>query len=180
MGILGFGPIGMSVLLPALNQKAGKVYVTDKIGHRLQIARNCGAAWAGNPLEEDVVAAIKEQEAALLDVVFECCGQQEAVDQAIEMLKPGGRLMIIGIPEFDRWSFAVDTLRHKEIGIQNVRRQNDSVEETLRLLENHQVDGGRMVTHRFPLDRTQEAFDLVAAYADGVMKAMIGFSGSYQ
>ena len=67
----------------------------------------------------------------MLDVVFECCGQQEAIDQAIDLLKPGGKLMVIGIPEFDRWSLPVDKTRRKEITIQNVRRQNETLDETL-------------------------------------------------
>lgn len=175
IGILGFGPIGMSVLLSALYYGAGKVYVTDKIDGRLDIAGKCGAAWTGNPLKEDIVSAIREKEEALLDLVFECCGQQEAVDQAIDILKPGGKLMIIGIPEFDRWSFPVDKLRHKEISIQNVRRQNNSLEKTLALLQKAKVDVSSMPTHRFPFARTQDAFDLVAGYRDGVMKAMIDF-----
>lgn len=175
VGILGFGPIGMSVLLPALAKGAGKVYVTDKIDGRLSVASKCGASWTGNPDKQDVVAAVKEAEPALLDVVFECCGQQEAMDQAVEMLKPGGKLMIIGIPEFDRWSFSVDKLRHKEICIQNVRRQNDSVEEALELMHHNKVDVSAMPTHRFSFEDTKKAFDLVTAYGDGVMKAMVDF-----
>ena len=175
IGILGFGPIGMSVLLPALAQGAGKVYVTDKIDSRLAIASKSGAEWIGNPDKEDVVSLVKEREPLLLDVVFECCGKQEAVDQAIEMLKPGGKLMIIGIPEFNRWSFSVDKLRHKEITITNVRRQVNCVETALEMMESRQVDVSLMPTHRFSFQDTQKAFDLVAGYKDGVMKAMIDF-----
>jgi L-iditol 2-dehydrogenase len=174
-GILGFGPIGMSVMLPALYEGAAKVYVTDKIDERLAIAKSCGATWTGNPVKSDVVALIKAQEPELLDVVFECCGQQEAVDHATELLKPGGKLMIIGIPEFSRWSFPVDLMRHKEICVQNVRRQNHAVNETLELLARKEFDISKMVTHRFRFDETKQAFDLVAAYSDGVMKAMIDF-----
>ena len=83
--------------------------------------------------------------------------------------------MIIGIPEFDRWSFSVDKMRHKEICIQSVRRQNHSVEEALELMETNAVNVGKMATHRFPFDRTKEGFDLVTGYNDGVMKAMIDF-----
>ncbi len=175
VGILGFGPIGMSVLLPVLQKGADKVYVTDKLDGRLKIARKCGAYWTGNADVTDVAEIIKEKEPALLDVVFECCGEQDAVNQAIDILKPGGKLLIIGIPEFDRWSFPVDKLRHKEICIQNVRRQNHSLEETLWMLENNKVDVSPMATHRFKFENTREAFDLVADYRDGVMKAMIDF-----
>jgi len=175
VGILGFGPIGMSVLLPALAKGASRVYVTDKIDERLDLASKNGAVYAGNPDKTDVVKEITDQEPEMLDVVFECCGQQEAVDQAIDLLKPGGKLMIIGIPEFERWSFPVDKMRHKEVTIQNVRRQNETLDETLELISEHKVDVHPMVTHRFSFDDTKAAFDLVSGYKDGVMKAMIDF-----
>ena len=175
VGILGFGPIGMSVLLSAIAKGASNIYVTDLVDERLQIAWKCGAIYTGNPNKADVVAEVKAKEPLLLDVVFECCGKQEAIDQAVEMLKPGGKLMVIGIPEFDRWSFPVDQMRHKEICIQNIRRQNHTLEETLELMESGKVDVGRMPTHRFPFSRTKEAFDLVTEYGDGVMKAMVDF-----
>jgi L-iditol 2-dehydrogenase len=175
IGILGFGPIGMSVLLPAIAQGAFKVYVTDKIEKRLEIADKCGAYWTGNPDKVDIVENIKKEEPLLLDVVFECCGKQEAIDQAVELLKPGGKLMIVGIPEFSRWSFSVDKLRHKEITITNVRRQVDCVETALELMETGKVDVSLMPTHRFSFKDTPDAFELVSEYEDGVMKAMIDF-----
>jgi len=175
IGILGFGPIGMSVLLPAIAKGAQKIYVTDLVDERLNIAKACGATWIGNPLKMDIFKEIKDKEPLLLDVVFECCGKQEAMDQAIELLKPGGKLMVIGIPEFDHWSFSVDLLRRKEICIQSIRRQNHSVEEALELMEKKLVDVEKMPTHRFSFAQTKAAFDLVTNYSDGVMKAMIDF-----
>lgn len=175
VGILGFGPIGMSVLLPAMAKGAQKLFVTDLIDERLSIARACGASYTVNPVHQDVINEIQTREPLLLDVVFECCGKQEAMDQAVEILKPGGKLMVIGIPEFDRWSFNVDKLRHKEICIQSVRRQNHSLEETLRLIGQKTLNVDKMATHRFNFRETKAAFDLVTSYQDGVMKAMIDF-----
>ncbi|MHB0912376.1 MAG: zinc-dependent alcohol dehydrogenase [Armatimonadota bacterium] len=170
IGILGAGPIGLSVLLPARAQGAESIYVTDKIDARLAIARRMGAYACGNPDKDDVVAPVASQ----LDVVFECCGEQEALDQAIEMLKPGGKLMLIGIPPtLPRVSFKIDLLRRKEICIQNVRRQNHCVQPALDMIAQGAVDVCPMVTHRFPLAESKEAFDLVADYRDGVLKAMI-------
>lgn len=173
VGILGSGPIGLCVLASALSEGAAGVYVTDKIDARLAVARGAGAAWTGNPEKEDVVADIAAAEPLGLDIVFECCGQQAAMDQAVQMLKPGGKLMLVGIPEEDRVSFSIDQLRRKEICIQNVRRQEGCVQETLDKMASGQLDVDFLVTHRFPLDRVKEAFDLVAAYGDGVVKAMI-------
>jgi threonine dehydrogenase-like Zn-dependent dehydrogenase len=43
------------------------------------------------------------------------------------------------------------------------------------MMRTGEIDISGMVTHRFPFGKTKEAFDLVAAYGDGVMKAMIDF-----
>jgi L-iditol 2-dehydrogenase len=175
IGILGYGPIGMSVMLAAKAQGAKSIYVTDKINARLLIAQKERASWVGNPDEENIVEKIKMLEPRMLDVVFECCGKQEAADQAIELLKPGGKLMIIGIPEFDRWSFSVDLTRHKEITVQNVRRQLNCVQPSLDYMHNGLVNIDNMISHRFPFTKANEAFDLVANYQDGAMKVMIDF-----
>ena len=175
IGILGFGPIGMSVLLPAIFERVAKVYVTDKLNKRLAVANQSGATWTGNPDEIDIVDEITKNEPLLLDIVFECCGKQETVDQAMKLLKPGGKLLIIGIPEFDRWSFSADDFRHKEIVVQNVRRQNECTPLTLDLITNKALDVTSMITHHFPFEKTDSAFELVAGYGDGVMKAIINF-----
>jgi L-iditol 2-dehydrogenase len=175
IGILGSGPIGISVLLPAMAAGAAKIYMTDRIDARLNIASEMGAHWTGNPDKINIVSEITRQEPLLLDTVFECCGKQEAVDQAIQLLKPGGKLVIIGIPSFSRWSFDVDALRRKEIDIQHVRRQNESVTKTLKMISDGTIQPDKMQTHTMAFNRIDEAFKLVASYHDGVMKAMIHF-----
>jgi L-iditol 2-dehydrogenase len=175
IGILGFGPIGMSVLLSALAWGAKKVYITDRIQERLGLAKKAGASYTGNPDKQDIVREIITQEPLLLDAVFECCGQQEAMDQAVGLLKPGGKLMIIGIPEFDRWSLDANEARRKDITLRNVRRQNNCTEEALEMIASGKVNIDPMITHRFTFDQTTDAFNLVAEYRDGVMKAMIDF-----
>lgn len=175
VGILGFGPIGMSVMLAAKVQGATIFYVTDKIDSRLSIAMKEGATMTVNPINEDVVKKITQKEPLALDVVFECCGQQEAFDQAVDLLKPGGKLMVVGIPEFDQWSMNVEKTRRREITVQFVRRQVDCVESSLVMMKNGRINVSNMITHRFPFNNTKEAFDLVAEYKDGVMKALIDF-----
>ncbi|HOE65853.1 MAG TPA: alcohol dehydrogenase catalytic domain-containing protein [Candidatus Hydrogenedentes bacterium] len=175
IGILGAGPIGLSVLLPAKAWGAASIYVTDKIEARLALARRLGADWTGNPDAMDVAAGINAEEPLQLDVAYECCGQQDAIDNAIDILKPGGKLMVIGIPEADRLSFSIDKMRRKEITIVNVRRQNECVDAALDLLQTAGNDASAMITHRFPFSQTPEAFDLVSERRDGVVKAMIEF-----
>ena len=176
IGILGLGPIGRTVLLPAMRAGCGPRYVTDKIAERCAAAHSAGATWAGNPLHQDVVAAILEQEPLGLDLVFECCGQQDALDQAIRLLRPGGKLMIVGIPEVGRVSFDPEIMRRKEITIINVRRQCDCVEKALALIGESRDDIAALITHRFPFLAAKQAFELVADYRDGVIKAVIEFT----
>ena len=173
IGILGAGPIGMSVLVSAQTKNIGNIYMTDKLDYRLTLAKKDGAYWTGNPDKLDIAAEVKAMQPEMLDIVYECCGQQEAIDQALNLLKPGGKLMIIGIPEVDFYSFSVDEMRRKEICIQNVRRQNGVVEECLDLIQNGRINLKNWVTHRFPLEKANDAFQLVANYKDEVLKAMI-------
>ena len=173
VGILGSGPIGLSVLLPALAQGAAAVYVTDKLDYRCRAAAGAGATWTGNPEREDVVAAVSAREPLLLDVVFECCGEQAAIDQAVDLLKPGGKLMMIGIPTVDRISLVIDKARRKELCLQNVRRQNHCVQPALDLLASGRIKADFMVTHHVPFAATQAAFDMVDHYRDGVIKAVV-------
>jgi len=175
IAILGAGPIGLSVLAAAKAAGAGPVHVTDKITARLWMAKKMGAAWTGNPRGSDVVKAILRRSPRGMDVVFECCGQQDALDQGIELLKPGGKLMVVGIPEVERVSFSADKIRRREICIQNVRRQAHCTQAALSMIEKKPGCVRPMITHVFPFSETRRAFDLVAGYRDGVVKAAIVF-----
>jgi L-iditol 2-dehydrogenase len=170
IGILGSGPIGLSVLLAAKHAGIATIYATDKINKRLQTAKQVGATWVGNPEKADVIKTIGPNS---LDAVFECCGDQDALDQAIELLQPGGKLLIVGIPASNRVAFDIHQLRRKEISIQNVRRQNQCIQIAIDLIEQQLLDVDFMATHFFNLEQAQEAFDLVAGYKNGVIKAMI-------
>jgi L-iditol 2-dehydrogenase len=160
-------------MLAARALGASAVYVTDKIDERLAIASKEGVAYAGNPLKEDIVEKIRQKVPLGLDVVLECCGQQEALDQAVDLMKPGGIITVVGIPEFDTWSLNVEDTRRRENTLQFIRRQVHCVQPALDMMNNGMIDIKNMVTHRFPFDQTKVAFDLVESYRDGVMKAMI-------
>ena len=173
VAILGAGPIGLSVLLGACIQGARAIYVTEKVKARLAAAKEAGADWTGNPERIDIAAEILRLEPLGLDIVFECCGKQEALDQAVRLLKPGGTLVVVGIPVEERVSFDSSKLRRKEIRVQSVRRQNDCLEKALDLLAEGTINADFMATHTFPLDRVQDAYETVFNYRDGVVKAMV-------
>jgi len=173
IGILGCGPIGLSVIMAAHQQGVKRIWATDRLAYRLEAARRAGADAACDIEKEDADKCLQQEAPLQLDVVFECCGQQSALDQAVAWLKPGGKLLLIGIPETDRVTFNMDLLRRKEICIQNVRRQNGCVTEAVQSVTSGILNNKRLTTHRFSLEQSQAAFDLVADYRDKVIKAMI-------
>ena len=173
IGILGSGPIGLSVLLSARAAGASAIYVTDRLDYRLEAARQQGATWTGNPDRADIVFDILRQEPTELDVVFECCGQQTAFDQAVKLCKPMSRVVIVGIPETDQSSFAVHDARRKGLTFVNVRRQNECVDPVIDLINEGRIKPDFMITHRFSLDQAAKAFELLGDYRDGIIKAMV-------
>jgi L-iditol 2-dehydrogenase len=173
IGILGSGPIGLSVILSARAAGASAIYVTDRLDCRLEAARQQGATWTGNPDRTDIVFEIINREPLELDAVFECCGQQSAFNQAMELCKPMGRLVLVGIPETDHISFAVHDARRKGLSFVNVRRQNECVDPVIKLIREDRINPDFMITHRFSLDQAAKAFELLADYRDGIIKAVV-------
>ncbi|MFY9150670.1 MAG: alcohol dehydrogenase catalytic domain-containing protein [Prolixibacteraceae bacterium] len=175
IGIFGAGPIGLSVLMVLKLEPENTVFSFEPLEYRRKKASELGARYTINPFETDAFEATSRLEPLLLDLVFECSGEQKAVDDAINILKPGGKLVLVGIPPDGRYVFDMDQMRRKEISVQNVRRQNHCVEKAIALIENG-LPVRLMVTHYFEPEATQQAFDMVANYQDGVIKAMINFS----
>lgn len=171
--ILGAGPIGLSVLLCLKAALPATAYMTDLLDARLAVARPCGADWTGNADREPAVEEIARREPLGLDLVFECSGDPACVAQAMQLLGPGGALVLVGIPSQNRVEFDPHVMRRKELTFKNVRRQCGCVQPVIDLIASGRLDPRPLLTHRFPLDRIQEAFELVAAYGDGVIKAMI-------
>jgi len=175
IAILGSGPIGLSCMTAARLRGAKKIYMTDKIAERLAVAKKHGADWVGNPDESDIVKQISKLEPLGIDVVYECAGQQSTIDEGIELLRPGGKLVLVGIPRESRISISIDYARRKEITIVNIRRQNRSTQETVELLAAGKINIDYLVTHKFKFEDSIKAFEIVAGYKDGVIKAMVEF-----
>ncbi|MGA7162158.1 MAG: alcohol dehydrogenase catalytic domain-containing protein [Bacteroidota bacterium] len=173
VAVLGVGPIGMTVFYALRSKSIGNVYVTDKIEERLTFSKKLNPAWSGNPDRSNIIGEISKHEPLLLDIVYECSGDPAAISQAVELLKPGGTLVIVGITETDEISFPIHELRRKELTIINVRRQSHCTQKAIDMIAQQPVISDSMITHRFGIEETAEAFDLVAHRSDGVMKAMI-------
>jgi len=175
IGILGSGPIGLCLLLGAKSCGIREIFMTDRIEDRVGAAVKAGTLWAGNTEKKDIVTEILGRRPEGLNAVFECCGDPAAVDQAVELMKPGGSLFILGIPHVARLSFDIGQLRRKEISIHNIRRQNRCLEKAIDMIADRRIDVNFLATHTFKLEEAQAAFETAAAYKDGVLKASIVF-----
>jgi L-iditol 2-dehydrogenase len=178
LAVLGAGPIGLSVLLCAKATASCTVYVTDLLDERLAVARQCGADWTGNARREDVVAALAEREPRGLDLVFECSGDPACIDQAQRMLTPGGVLMLVGIPPAGPVAFDAHHMRRAELTFKSVRRQKGCVAPAIEWVSQGRIDPRPLLTHCFPLAEIRAAFELVAGYRDGVIKAVVVVSAA--
>jgi L-iditol 2-dehydrogenase len=150
VAVLGCGPIGLLVLQLVRLFGVRHIFATEVLPHRLEAARALGA---------DECRLVEESAVSLSgieppDVVFECAGANGAVETAIDILKPGGRILLGGIPD-DRASVA----RRKGITFLLIRRMKHTYPRAIQLVENKRVDVRSLVTHRFPLEKTGEAFE---------------------
>lgn len=173
VAIFGCGPIGLSVLVWVKLLAGCRVYVTDLLAERLAAAQRLGADWTGHVRHQDPVAAILQEEPLGIDCVFECSGDAEALIEGIRLAKPGGRILWIGIPPEEQVAVPAHLARRKEIQIQMVRRQRGCVRPVLQTMAQGRLDLLWWITHRYPLQQIQEAFDLVSQYRDGVLKAVV-------
>ena len=175
IAILGSGPIGLSCMTAARVKGVKKIYMTDKLDYRLAVAKKQGADWVGNPDKNDIVKEITKLEPQGIDVVYECAGQQSTMDEGIGILRPGGKLVLVGIPRENKIFFSIDKIRRKEITIVNIRRQNRCIEDAVEFLITGKANLDFMATHKFAFKDAIKAFDIAAGYKDGVIKATIEF-----
>lgn len=175
VGVLGAGPIGLSLIIWLKAHGFPSIYATDRSEARVKAALKAGARWAASAEEEDVVNKIMTLEPLGLDVIFEVSGDQEAIDQAVEIVKPGGKIIQVGIPLPERISYKISKLRRKEITIINSRRQNRCLEEALKAIFERQLEISWLISHRFSLEEGQQAFTTAADRLDGALKVAFVF-----
>jgi L-iditol 2-dehydrogenase len=154
IAVVGCGPIGLLLVEAALASGASSVLAVEPLAHRREEARRRGAELALAPDE-----ARERSPELQVEVAFELAGDDDAVEQAMAVVRPGGRLVLGGIPGDDRTSFPASLARRKGLTIALARRMKEDVyERGVRLVESGRVDVASMVTARFPLERAAEAF----------------------
>jgi len=173
VAIYGPGPIGLCVLQIAKGMGTERVIMVGR-GHRLKVAGEIGADDAIDFENVDPVGKIKEiTEGIGADEVFECSGAAVSLQQSVHSVKKGGKIALLGFYDqeipFSSWTKVV----LDEILIKGSRANPNVSEDVIRLFKKGVLKGDQVVTHRFPLEKYEEAFDTFVHRKDGAIKVVV-------
>ena len=162
--VFGPGPIGLLTVQLLKAAGAGTIVVTgagvDK--HRLDIAQQLGADVIVDVGQGDPVARIKAATGPL-DVVFEATGIPHTISQGLEVLKNGGKVMVMGI-HGDKATFdPIDLVRRRKslVGVYGYDRSTWL--RALRLMSTGKIDITPIITHRLPFSQGKKGFELASS-----------------
>ena len=173
VAVIGAGPIGLIAVSMAKSKGASAIVAADQIDHRVNHAVRLGATAAVNTSRESAVDAVMDLTGCGAHVVIDAAGTAESINCSLSCLRPGGRVVIVGIPSEDSVAVNLWTALDREARIHVQKRSNGNDHDALELLSQGVMRSDDFVSHRFPLERGQEAFETVANYRDGVLKPMI-------
>ena len=143
-GVFGCGPLGLLLVQTLRAAGVETIVASDPLPHRAE-----AAAFLGATLENREV-----------DVTFEAAGDDAALADAMAAVRPGGRVVLVGIPEGDRTTFTASTARRKGLTLLLCRRMKPAdLPRAIRLAEAGEVELGGLVSGRFALSEWREAFD---------------------
>jgi L-iditol 2-dehydrogenase len=159
VGVFGCGPIGLLIIQLAKLSGAAQIIATDKLIHRAEAAKACGADHVFLVGDNSQLCEIRAAAGVRgVDVAFEAAGVPDAVDTSVATVVPGGKVILVGIPDDDKTSFSASTARLKGLTIKLARRMKHTYPRAIDLVSKGLVDVRSIVTHRFPLEQASEAF----------------------
>ncbi len=181
--IFGLGPVGLLTAQVAKMSGVRELYGVDLLPYRAAAASRYGvdAAFvgkAGSPAEGGAAALdwLRGRTGGRgVDVAFDCGNGSDGLALAVHAVRPGGVCVLTGISGVDSDPLPVGVARRKELTLQWCRRFLHNYPATLALAASGKLDLESLVTHSFPLERSMDAFELVAENRDGVLKASIDF-----
>jgi L-iditol 2-dehydrogenase len=169
VGVFGCGMIGLLIVQLARLSGAVQIIATDPLPHRLEAARSFGAtdtllAQPGS-VEIPAVWAVSGQRG--VHAAFEAAGENDAVETACAAARPGGKVILVGIPAVDHITFTASTARRKGLTLKLVRRMKNTYPRAISLVDKGKVDLLSLITQRYPLVQASQAFE-VASQRSGI------------
>lgn len=170
VAIIGAGPIGLGQLMLA-KASGADVIICDTVPSALDLATRLGADAVVHSGAEDAVARVKAFSGGLgADIVFECAGGEsmpETLPQATRMVRRAGKVVVIGGFDAGETSIPLEWQRIQMSEIRLVLSASFAMHHIYReqgmvldLIAKGRIDVKPLITHRFPLDRINEAFDV--------------------
>jgi L-iditol 2-dehydrogenase len=140
--VTGCGPIGLLLIQLLRAAGASEIVAVEPLAHRQEAARSCGATSVLSPSSSDQVRDL------MVDVAFEVAGNNDAVRIALESVRPGGRVVLTGIPDDDTTVFSASLARRKGLTIAMTRRMNETYPRAISLLSRGVVDVSSLISRR--------------------------------
>lgn len=174
VAVLGAGAIGLSVLQAARVAGVERIIVSEPVRERRELAQNLGASDTIDPSITNTIDEIARlTNGRGVDVVIECTGSDEAVYACPRIVRPLGRVVIVGIPDVESYTFEASPARRREMSLIFCRRSNLTAETAIEWIAEGKIDGACLATHHFPLESADKAMEFASAKADGVVRAII-------
>jgi L-iditol 2-dehydrogenase len=154
--VIGCGPIGL--LLVGALRAAGvpRVVASDPLAHRRDAAARAGATLVAATAAD---GSAPELAGSRVDVAFETAGEDAAVGTALAVVRPGGRVVLVGIPSDDRTTFRASLARRKGLTLVLSRRmQARHLARAAALVASGSVVLDGLVSGRVPLAEAPAAF----------------------
>ena len=175
VAIFGVGPTGMMHVMLAQSKKFSKIFCFDVNDFRLGFAKKFNITASINSLDENRKQRILDNtEGKGVDVAIVATSSLKALEDAIDVVRKGGAVMMFGVPSKDaKIVLNMSKIYSKEITLVTSYAASDNdTKEALRLIESSQIDVKQLVTHTYPIEDSQKAFDH-ARSGDNAMKIII-------
>ncbi|MCD6519599.1 MAG: alcohol dehydrogenase catalytic domain-containing protein [Anaerolineae bacterium] len=163
--VTGLGPVGLCVTLLA-NAMGAFVIGADPIAYRRELAKHHGATYTLDPAQENLAEKVKQIVKEGVEVAIETSGNDQARADILQATNYHSRLVYVGFGGQTQNIMLSPLLGDRMITGSNMFTGADYYDLT-RFLLRKQLHFDVLVTHRFPLERAQEAFDLFATKQTG-------------
>lgn len=164
VAIFGLGPIGLMSIGVARAAGASKIFAIEPSDYRRSFAEKMGADFAINPLDTDVVEFIMDNTRGLgVDVMIEMSGAPQAIDQGLKAVRKNGFVSLLGIPSKPVTIDLSEDIVFKYLNIKGIngRLMFQTWYQVQELLTSGKVDIRPLITHTFPLEKFDEAMQLL-------------------
>ncbi len=157
--VLGAGPIGTMVAIAALAGGCARVVIADLAHPKLDIAARYQGVIPVNIREKNLAGEISRlTDGWGADVVFECSGAPNAWETIMELPRPGGVIVVVGMP-VQPIAFDVSTMSTKELRVESVFRYAHQYERAIALIGSGRVDLKPLISETFSFEESIKAFE---------------------